>query len=545
MTFTYKGIDVNLRFLILEVKKQLEITRQALEKPHEICEEKITSSGSYVDNLKNIITKKSYSQILLANDNDKTIIDAMMAINTISSNLEKIGDYCESIIHKIDDFHDKNFIKNYKYGDFFGIILEAFAKISDSLFKGDIPSALKICQAELKVDEVYHNLFCTLMNDLDLKGKECHGDIITSLLIFMYLERAGDALLNIGESIISMVVGSRLKIYQYIALKKSCNGDDIQIESIEQETRSGCRIERLHKSGCSKNHTDVIFKGGNFRKILSEKHNLEKWQSLFPKLIPKIYSFEQQGENASILMECIEGENFQQILQTKNTNLINDALENIFKTFHNIWDETMTKEKSNAKFMKQLSNKLSDVYNVHPYFIPNPKKTKQIGNIQKLSFKELLDSAKNIEEQLYSPFSVLIHGDFNNDNVIFNSKNKQIYCIDIHRSKSSDYVQDISVFMVSNFRITEDDLALRNIINDVTKKIYWFAKNYADKHGDKTFDARLSLGLVRSFMSSTRFALNKAFAKNMYYRSIYLLERLNGHKGTWENFKLGNKVIYS
>jgi hypothetical protein len=89
-----------------------------------------------------------------------------------------------------------------------------------------------------------------------------------------------------------------------------------------------------------------------------------------------------------------------------------------------------------------------------------------------------------------------------------------------------DYVQDVSVFMVSNYRLQILDAPLRRRIMKLAKDFYRIARRYADKAGDETFELRLALGLARSFATSTRFILDKSLARNMFLRARYLIEQV-------------------
>ena len=141
-------------------------------------------------------------------------------------------------------------------------------------------------------------------------------------------------------------------------------------------------------------------------------------------------------------------------------------------------------------------------------------------------FDSLVDAASQRESTLQAPFSVYIHGDFNVDNIIFDADEKRISFIDLHRSQQTDYVQDISVFMVSNYRLQILDAPLRARILGVALDIYRIAQRFAEKSDDDTFEIRLALGLARSFVTSTRFILDKSLARAMFLRSRYLLEQL-------------------
>jgi len=103
---------------------------------------------------------------------------------------------------------------------------------------------------------------------------------------------------------------------------------------------------------------------------------------------------------------------------------------------------------------------------------------------------------------------------------------RRINFIDLHRSGYMDYVQDISVFMVSNYRLRVLDKELRRRILGQGCSMYDFSAAYAKKIGDKTFNLRLALGLARSFATSTRFVLDKKLANAMWFRSRYLIERV-------------------
>jgi hypothetical protein len=73
-----------------------------------------------------------------------------------------------------------------------------------------------------------------------------------------------------------------------------------------------------------------------------------------------------------------------------------------------------------------------------------------------------------------------------------------------------------------------------------------FSKQFAEEFDDATFEARLAFGLARSFFSSTRFELNRKFARKMHLLSVYLFQKLRAHQGQpWEDFELpGETLIY-
>ncbi len=159
--------------------------------------------------------------------------------------------------------------------------------------------------------------------------------------------------------------------------------------------------------------------------------------------------------------------------------------------------------------------------------------------------KSLIKQARQLEKQYPPPFSVYIHGDFNVDNIIFDPIENRINFIDLHRSKYTDYVQDVTIFMVSNYRLQILDSERRKQIMKMAIEMYRFARRFAKQHQDHTFEIRLALGLARAFASSTRFILDKALAKRMFYRARYLIELvLTTHPKQIHRFSVPVKEIF-
>jgi hypothetical protein len=103
---------------------------------------------------------------------------------------------------------------------------------------------------------------------------------------------------------------------------------------------------------------------------------------------------------------------------------------------------------------------------------------------------------------------------------------KRIYFIDLHRACYFDYVQDLSVLMVSIYRLQVLSGVTRKQMMESAKAVYRFGRRFASRQQDATFEVRLAAGLARSFATSTRFFFDKKLASRMHLRARYLLERL-------------------
>jgi hypothetical protein len=107
----------------------------------------------------------------------------------------------------------------------------------------------------------------------------------------------------------------------------------------------------------------------------------------------------------------------------------------------------------------------------------------------------------------------------------------------------ADYVQDASVFLISNFRLPVFEPRLRKRLNVVIERFWEIFNSFAEKHEDRTFQARMALSLVRSFYTSTRFELKESFAREMFLRVHFLMEHLAAHRSNWEDYRLPSSVF--
>lgn len=538
------GLQENFQFLVLEVCKQVEETFAFMQAPNQRQMERITGRDDYIDGLKSLIEEKVYS-LLMSSVIERRRANLLRSINTIATNLERIADFAVNVVGQMQYLTNPAFINAYDYPSYFKEASEGLDTILDAFTSQDISQAFHICQCEFHLDHLFKGTMDRLLNELT-KGENT-GDLVTVLFIFRYLERMGDSLLNIGEAIIFALLGERLKIHQYQALRDSLanSGMNTPISEVEFEsiwgTRSGCRIGKVQEKAESETAQRVIFKEGNPAKLATERDNIERWEKVMPGLAPKVFGFQANGSSASILLEYLEGCTFQELLLNSEDEYQDNALFLITETMKIVGQNTRRAEPADAKYLQQLRSRLDDVYRVHPDFKAGRQ---SIGSLEVAPMEKALDDLAEATQGLVSPFSVFIHGDFNANNIIYDHNQQRIHFIDLHRSAETDYVQDISVFLVSNFRMPVQRSVLRDRINRVTLEFLSFAQSHARSQDDATFDARLALGLMRSFITSTRFELNADFAKAMYLRGCYLLERMIEHRGrAWEEFKLPRDVL--
>jgi len=526
-----EGIEENFRFMVLEVSKQVSSALLVVERPDPARIKRIESRDDYIDNLKSVIENACWGRIHGSRDNNKRTLDLVRAANIININLERIADYAVNIVSQVQYLTDPNFIRRYDYRDPFVDVDKALGLVYPALTRQDVRLALNICRAEFSLDDRFKAAFDAIL--ADLRRGESPENAISSFNIFRYLERMGDALLNIGEAVIFAALGEKLKIHQYQALQDSLGheGEDIPLSAGDFSsiwgTRSGCRIGRVQEEHGSRSK-GVLFKEGNADKLAKEKENIERWQRLLPGLPPHIQAFQTDGDSASMLLEYLGGCNLQEVVLTADREVVENACFLVTQTVGGIWEQTLSRQPVVPDFMGQMRARLDDVFRLYPGFAASPRR---LCGVDIPGLSELLAAAEDAEAGLAAPFRVFLHGDFNLNNIVYDHTAQRIHYIDLHRSRDGDYVQDTAVFLASNFRLPVFETALRDRLSLVMRRFLEFARGFAAEQGDALFEARLVFGVARALATSARFEMNRPFAQELFLRGVYLLTRAAGHAG--------------
>jgi len=533
-------IERNFKFLLVEVERQIEGAIAVLEHRDEKAIAKIEARDDYIDNLKSVIENACFATLHGETRPNAPEVARIRAFHIIGSNLERVGDHAVNVVRQTRHYDDPECLKRYAYRPFFQEIRNALTWMPKAVLERDMATALKICRCELHLDRLYKQEFDRIRDELRTGFNT--GDLLTTLFIFRYLERMGDALLNVGEAAIFGITGDKFKIRQFTALSDILaeSGHENPLSDLEFEsiwgTRSGCRIGRvLDRGGEDDCHKEVIFKDGDSEKLRQEVANFARWETLMPGLAPRLEAFREGKKTSSMLIELLPGQTIQDLALSSDLELLGRALSAQCRTAGALWKKTLTPTSVPAGAIRQLRARLPEVLSVHPHF---RFKRRSIGSFVVPSLDELLAAAEGVEKTLQAPFSVLIHGDYNSNNILYDPTEDRIHYIDLHRSTDTDLTQDVSVFMVSNFRLPVFDKPRRQVLNAVIMEFYHFAAAFAAAQGDVTFDLRLALGLGRSLITSTRFELSQRFAKLMLNRGVYLLERVAGHIGDPAAFQL-------
>ncbi len=543
--FINEGIEENLRFLVIEVQKQLDRTVEYIHAPNLSLLDSILGRDDYIDNLKTVIQRKCFSSAANGANNDTARGESLKTVVVVAANLERIADFCEKIVRQLTYIEDEDVLRKYDFRQLFNDVIEGVSMVEDVVLRDDFKTALALCHIENRIDAHYAEMFSEILAEL-AHGRRTQS-LVTTLFIARYLERMGDSLLNIGEAAMSAFLGEQIKIGQYEVLEEILEVANLKSEfgdvslSAVGETKSGCRIDLVSARNADASQQMVIFKEGASKKLAREKAGVDYWDALMPGIAPAIYAHHQNGDNAALLFEFLDGSTYEQILLRSSVRDMDTAMRQLCETLRTVWRKTQRPSEAPAGFVRQIRDRLDDINSVHPDFA---SKESSIGGVGMPAFLDLLDQAEAVENTTRTPKQVLVHGDFNIDNVIFDSKTDRIRFIDLHRAAMKDYVQDVSVFLVSNYRLPVFETPLRRRIHQSITSFKTFAADFADEIGDKTFERRLALGVARSFVTSSRFVLDEDFSQDMILRARFLLESVvadNGRRRT--KYRLPEEVL--
>ena len=515
------SLQQNIKFLLIEVEKQIERTGEYLRHPTAAAAEKIHASDDYVDNLKTFVQTKCFALAVDSTGSDKGKVARLKALEVVAVNLERISDFCERVVDQVGHLQSQQVLLGVDFQPFIRQMEGGLAQLTEALDSADLQPALLACRAEREIDALYAEMLRAILVQLE-RGSHAQTQV-TLLFISHYLERMGDSLLNAGEALLSARLGERIKIDQLRTLEDSLVDVKSELGDIVMhpvgETKSGARIAKLTVGGGTQK--SLIFKEGKASKLLEERDGIQLWQAAMPGIAPDIYSFHEDADRSVVLFEYLRGQTFEALLFERSRTRLEAALRRMTATLLEVWTATRKNEPARPRFMHQLVSRLDDVRAVHPRLFAGPG---EIQGIEVPDYAGLVARCSAIDADLMCPHSVLIHGDFNVDNVIYDDLDDRVRFIDLHRSRYMDYCQDVSVFLVSSVRLQSFDPVFRRHVDWVVQSFYDWACEYAAKIGDMSFPLRLALGMARSYATSMRFVLDEALVREMFLKSRYLLE---------------------
>lgn len=553
-----------LQFLLLDIQKQLQALSDALENQDASLVEKSLNRVDYIENAYfNLLqrvrlsyprcpsenttpqnTQYSSNTLPLEESTDQTLI--IQIYEHLGHSLNALSRELSNMAFELEQLPSLKLLQKKAIFAALAELNKGLSLILPAMEAESLSLAIDICRLQNRIEQYTQQQLNKYKKKL--KHKAQTDSLLQACFILKDINTMGLALLRLGEGIISGNLGQFIQIDRYHALEATLPHlerplalPDLNIHSMG-ETKSGCTISGLSSSRESEGEILAIFKEGKKHKLQEEKAGIESWHQKFPGIAPQVYSYQKNGDKAALLFEYLTGKTFDKLLLQKGRAPLKAGLTSLFKTLSEIWQETQIEEAIPAQFMSQLSKRLKSLYQVHPEF---NLKGLQIGEMKQAPLEDLIKQAQQLESKLVTPQAVYIHGDFNTDNILYDPLSQQISFIDLHRSEYLDYVQDLSVLMVSFYRIANFDSDIRKQISLAMEAIYDFGLDHAEQINDQDYELRMALGLGRSFITSTRFVLDKAHAKAMYFKGRYLIEQVIQLKKAHRSFyQLPKELFY-
>jgi phosphate transport system protein len=200
-----KSISGTLEDLLDLLNHSIDIVENVIEEPKGKSAKEIIHHDNKINNLDNLTEKKVTAMLALRQPLAFDLRYIVSALK-VSSNLERMGDKCKSIVKKIIDLDAEIDSKTKKS------LMEmlAIAKIMtvnavEAFNSNDLEVAEQVLKQDDEIDQIYHRLFD--MIDKEIFSGNQVKNIINILFIAKNLERLADHSTNIAEMVKYVVSG--------------------------------------------------------------------------------------------------------------------------------------------------------------------------------------------------------------------------------------------------------------------------------------------------------------------------------------------------
>jgi phosphate uptake regulator len=524
-----EGLGQDLVMMARLVQSQLATAFTAFFQRDARLAERVSEKDDQVDNLLGLIEEACFRRIGEAEvDAESLRARQYRGALRVALNLEKLGDYAVNVAEQA--VHLSRLAERWIPFDLAGsarVALAALDQVIESFTDADAEKAKQACRCEIELDRRYRDALHEAFGRL----AEPHPDpafIITNLFVAKFLERIGDSILNIGETTLFILTGERLKLHQYLHLEEmvgpvsSPPGQPprVDVRGIWGGI-SGARLGRL----ALEQGGPLIWKEGAESKIHDEIRSMEEWNRIVPGLVPDVKARYRRDGRESFLGQFLDGVLLRDIYLTRAGDTLR-ATRRLLETLREIWLATSRPETPRLDYVRQITDRLPELYTLHPRLAELRRDPTRIFGIAHRSLLDLLEAAAAVEVALAPPISVRLHGDFNTNNVIYDIQRDRVHFVDVHRSGQGDYAQDIGVFLVSNLRTPIQETGIVARLERVNHIVSDFAAEFARLIGDDRFAVRLMLSQARSFITSGRVITDAGFARGVYLQGVRLLEQV-------------------
>jgi phosphate uptake regulator/aminoglycoside phosphotransferase len=361
-------------------------------------------------------------------------------------------------------------------------------------------------------------------------GLQEHPEKGRRFLILMFvaenLEKITDYALNVAEWVIYWVLGQRIKFANYAELKKLLSGVFPKDFRRYWNGISGATVGGIELP-CG---TKLLYKSGSPRKVGQEVEKARQWAQYKEGVIPQVLAVLEGKERQAFLRELGKGQLLQDYYEQVGLEEKLRVTRELFNVLTEIWASSRCPTRPQSAFTRQIEERLEEVFRLHPTLAEVAAKPLiwEGYTLPPLAF--CIEAVKEREPELAPGFSVWIHGDFNSNNVLY-SRESGFQFIDVARSGLGDYLQDVSVFVVSNERRPVGKRQASELA-EVNRLFMELVRGWARENQDMNFEVRLKLGLARSLITSARLWPDLTWAQGLFRRGWALLNEVRETLGS-------------
>jgi phosphate uptake regulator len=522
-----EDLGADLALMARLVQSQLMSAMTAFFRKDVALAQQITEKDDRVDNLLGFIEEKCFERIA-GEPAGSPRSRRLRGVFRVALNLEKLGDYAVNVAEQA--VHLSRLPARPIPFDLAGparTALGALDEVITAFRRASVEKAKDACRCETELDRQYREALAETFRRLRQPDQD-PAFLITNLFVAKFLERIGDSILNIGETTLFILTGERLKLHQYLHLEQlvgpvaSSPGQQTTVD-VHQIWGgiSGARVGRIEVGEGRR----LIWKEGDHRKIEAEILQMEEWNRIVPGLVPDVEGRVETDGRESFLGRFLDGALLRDIYLTRGWDEKLRATRRLLEALREVWLATLVKTTPVIDYVQQIRDRLPDLYAIHPRLAGLRGGRTRVFGISHRSLEELLSAVAGLEPMLAPPVSVRLHGDFNTNNIVLDAATDRVHFIDVHRSGAGDYAQDIGVFLVSNLRHPIQEARIRAELARLNRFVEGFAAEFARLVNDQHFEARLTLSMARSLITSGRLVTDPGFAREIYLHGVRLLER--------------------
>jgi phosphate uptake regulator len=438
----------------------------------------------------------------------------------VIQNLERIGDAASHIAkHCLMRVNEGDEVIDVPLEDLAKIALAGLDEALGSFFESDLDLAQRACEREPELDAIYVRRIEEIGQLID-RGETRGRRVLHELAVLKYLEKVGDFVLNIGETTVHAMTGTRLSYPQFEELRELLpkDGESNGVYRHFWDGISGATVLEVGRHQGKR----LVFKEGTGQKIEDEFHKSIEWEGIAPGHTAHIIGIARAKGRNGILREFAEGSLLLDVLlsdaraQTKEA-----AMRQVTEVLTNIWSTTIIPRPAQIDYTDQIRDRLRDVLRRHPHL-------ERVAKEQLADFGGLYDTLSLLaarESWLRPPFSIWIHGDLNANNIVADLGTNSVVFIDVHRSKYGDYLQDVAVLATSALRKFPRGKIAKGV-RRANEVLLQAAEDFAETNQDPYYKVRLRLARARALMTSTRLELEPERAERLFVEGLDLLRKV-------------------